>query len=83
MSIARLATACFLADMGLAEWLKLPPSAQQRFAVGQGIGPEDLVRANHVLGTYLQSELEGTRRHRAGMLDAIFDPPRALSQEAP
>lgn len=52
-TLARLATACFLAGLTVVSWGALPAERKVRFARLHGIGPDELLGATRFLGNLM------------------------------
>jgi len=65
--LAILATACFLADIGLSQWGRMPACEKLRFGRQHGLTPADLIAAVQHLGDWMTAQavaaLEREARH--------------------
>ena len=72
-ALARLATACFLSDVGVEAWCKLPGAARRSFAQAHGIPLDILPAVNQVIAGYVVDEAQLQQAHRNAALRSLFD----------
>jgi hypothetical protein len=74
----RLATACFLSDLGIEAWCKLPRAARLSFAEAHGIALEVLPAVNQIIARYVVDDTQLQTAHRNAALGSLFAPDPAL-----
>lgn len=71
-ALTRLALACFLSDLGVDAWCKMPALSRRSFAESHGISLDVLPAVNHAIARYVLDEAQLQRAHRNAALNQLF-----------